>query len=135
MMLIRDVPLVSLQRAVFSLLKNGQTIPVYGEVIEGATLPYITIGSVTLKPVAVKTEVMWMATINIDIWAARTQKKKVNEVLNDIGALISYPGNKIDVEGYECTADRVDLVEAFPEETTGYHGTMTVIFELQKKGY
>lgn len=54
MMLIRDVPLVSLQRAVFSLLKNGQTIPVYGEVIEGATLPYITIGSVTLKPVAVK---------------------------------------------------------------------------------
>lgn len=134
MVLIRDVPLVPLQKAVFSLLRKGQPTPVYGEVIEGATLPYITIGSVNLKPVAVKTVVMWVATINIDVWAARTQKKKVNEVLNDIGALISYSENKIDVEGYDCTAERVDLVEAFQEETTGYHGTMTVIFELQKKG-
>lgn len=133
MILIRDVPLVALQQAVFHLLKEGQDVPVYGEVRDGARLPYITIGSVTLKPQAVKTMVMWTASLNVDVWAARTQKKKVNDILNDVSALISYNSDTLAVPGYTCISTSIDLVEAFPEETTGYHGTLTATFELQKK--
>lgn len=133
MILVKEVPLVALQEAVFQLLKKGQSTPVYGEVRAGAALPYITIGSVTLKPQAVKTLVMWTATINIDVWAARTQKKVVNDVLNDISALLSYYSDTLEVGNYQCISGSVDLVEAFPEETTGYHGTLTAVFELQKK--
>lgn len=133
MILVKDVPLVALQQAVFNLLKEGQSVSVYGEVIEGAKLPYITIGSVTLKPQAVKTSVMWSASLNIDVWAARTQKKKTNDILNDISALLSYNSGGLSISGYDCFSTDIALVEAFPEETTGYHGTLTAVFELSKK--
>jgi len=45
MILIKNVPLVPLQKAVFKMLKEGQKVKVYGNVPTTADLPYITIGS------------------------------------------------------------------------------------------
>lgn len=55
MILIKNVPLVPLQKAVFKMLKEGQAVKVYGNVPADADLPYITIGSVTATPVSDKT--------------------------------------------------------------------------------
>ncbi len=132
MILIKDVPLVSLQQAVFKALKEGQTTAIYGDVPTKAKLPYITIGSVTLKPEDAKSMVLWTATINIDVWADKEGKREVNDVLNDISALLSYYGPTLAVEGYKTISASIDVVEAFPELTTGYHGTLTVSFLLNK---
>ena len=132
MILIKDVPLVPLQQAVFKVIKEGQTTPVYGDVTEDAKLPYITIGSVTMKPEAVKNMVLWTATINIDVWADTNGKRKVNDVLNDVSALLSYYGPALAVDGYKTVSASIDVIEAFPEVTTGYHGTLTASFLLNK---
>ena len=132
MILIKDVPLVSLQQAVFKALKEGQTTAIYGDVPTKAKLPYITIGSVTLKPEDAKSMVLWTATINIDVWADKEGKREVNDVLNDISALLSYYGPTLAVEGYKTISASIDVVEAFPKLTTGYHGTLTVSFLLNK---
>lgn len=132
MILIKDVPLVPLQQAVFKVIKEGQTTPVYGDVTEDAKLPYITIGSVTMKPEAVKNMVLWTATINIDVWADTNGKRKVNDVLNDVSALLSYYGSTLAVDGYKTISASIDVIEAFPEATTGYHGTLTSSFLLNK---
>lgn len=132
MILIKDVPLVPLQQAVFKILKAGQTTAIYGDVPTKASLPYITIGSVTLKPENAKSMVLWMATINVDVWADTNGKIKVNDVLNDISALLSYYGPTLPVEGYKTISASIDVVEAFPEQTTGYHGTLTASFLLNK---
>lgn len=133
MILIKDVPLVPLQQAVFKVIKDGQTTPVYGDVSEDAKLPYITIGSVTMKPEAAKSMVLWNATINVDVWADTNGKRKVNDVLNDISALLSYYGPTLAVDGYKTISANIDVIEAFPEVTTGYHGTLTASFLLNKE--
>ena len=114
MILIKDVPLVPLQQAVFKILKAGQTTAIYGDVPTKASLPY-------------------MATINVDVWADTNGKRKVNDVLNDISALLSYYGPTLPVEGYKTISASIDVVEAFPEQTTGYHGTLTASFLLNKE--
>lgn len=132
MILIKDVPLVPLQQAVFKVLKDGQKVAVYGDVTEDAKLPYITIGSVTAKPLGAKDKVLWSCAINVDVWADRNQRKEVNEIINDISVLLSYYGPSLAVEGFKTMSASIDLVEAFPEQTTGYHGTLSASFELQK---
>ena len=38
----------------------------------------------------------------------------------------------MEIEGYHIIDTELELVETYPETTTGYHGTVTVIFKLQK---
>ena len=132
MILIKDVPLVSLQKALFKCLKNGQDKKIYGKVPQSVYYPYITIGSVTAKPVAVKDLVIWTCTVNIDVWGSPDDKEGVNEVLNDISALITFHGQDLDVKDYQVIGAQIDLVEAFPAQDGGYHGTETAVFQIQK---
>ncbi len=132
MILVKDIPQVFLRTALFKLIKDGQNCPVYGDVPEGAVLPYITIGSMTFKPIGNKTSVIWQATANIEIWAGGSQKREMNDIMNHICLLLSYYGNDLDIEGYHVIDSELDMVEAFPEAVTGYHGSVTVVFKLQK---
>lgn len=136
MILIKNVPLVPLQKAVFKMLKEGQVVKVYGNVPADADLPYITIGSVTATPVSDKTGSLWNAAINIDVWAGSPQKQLVNDVLNDVCVLASYYGSsdsdeQLQLDGFKVINCSIGTVEAFPELTTGYHGTITLNFVIQ----
>mgnify|MGYP000194930324 FL=1 len=136
MILIKNVPLVPLQKAVFKMLKEGQAVKVYGSVPTNADLPYITIGSVTATPVSDKTGSLWNTAINIDVWAGAQQKQLVNDVLNDVCVLASYYGSndsaeKMQLDGFNIINCSIGTVEAFPELTTGYHGTITLNFVIQ----
>ena len=136
MILIKNVPLVPLQKAVFKMLKEGQSVKVYGNVPTNADLPYITIGSVTATPVSDKTGSLWNAAVNIDVWADAQQKQLVNDVLNDVCVLASYYGandstDKMKLDGFNVINCSIGTVEAFPELTTGYHGTITLNFVIQ----
>lgn len=118
------------------MLKEGQKVKVYGNVPTTADLPYITIGSVTATPVSDKTGSLWNAAINIDVWAGPQQKQLVNDVLNDICVLASYYGandsdENMQLDGFNVVNCSIGTVEAFPELTTGYHGTITLNFVIQ----
>lgn len=132
MIFIRDIPQVSLRTALFALLKEGQSCDVHGDVPERASLPYITIGAMSFKPLGNKTTVIWQATVSVEVWADGNQKREMNDILNDICVLLSYYGTGLDVDGYHIVGTELDSVEAYPESVTGYHGTVTVIFTLQK---
>lgn len=132
MILIKDVPQISLRRALYSLLNEGQNHNVYGDVPEEATLPWITIGGMIFSPVGSKTTVIWQARANIEAYSDGTQKLELNEMLNDICTLVSYYGNSLEIEGYSIIDTEIETVETEQETTTGYHGTVTVIVKLQK---
>lgn len=132
MILIKDIPLVSLQKALFLLLKNGQTIAVYGKVPESAALPYITIGGITAKPISVKDVTIWAMSVTMDVWGSPDNKQEVNETLNDISALITFHGENLTIEKYKVIDVEIDMAECFPAADNGYHGTLTAILKLNK---
>ena len=132
MIRVKDIPQVALRTALFALLKDGQSSDVYGDVPERAALPYITLGAMTFRPVGNKTAVIWQATAGIEVWADGNQKREMNDILNDICVLLSYYGSELEIEGYYIIGTELESVETWPESVTGYHGTVTVIFTLQK---
>lgn len=132
MILIKDVPQVPLRRALFSLLQEGQNKNIYGDVPEDATFPYIVIGSMIFSPIGSKTTVIWQAKVNIEAYSDGLQQLELNEMLNDICTLVSYYGNSLEIEGYSVVDTEIETVETEQETTTGYHGTVTVVFKLQK---
>ena len=134
MLIIRDVPLVSLQEQIFAVLKAGQDHAVYGGTLpENAESPCITFGNVTAKPITVKNESMWHCTVTLDVWAGMDEKEVVNEAVNDISALLTFKGTGMQVDVYNVLDVDIELVEAFPSDQYGYHGTVTAAFDLQHK--
>lgn len=135
MNLIKHVPIVPLQMAVYSLLTNGQNVPVHGTVPANAPLPYITIDAVTAKPVDVKNMVQWNCSLTINVWGTLKNKQKVYETVNDIVYLVTKYGiSKVAIDGFDVMDAVIDLVETFPEQTTGYHGTVTLLYQLVNTG-
>lgn len=132
MILIKDVPQVPLRRALFSLLQEGQNHNIYGDVPEDATFPYIVIGSMIFSPIGSKTTVIWQSKVSIEAYSDGIQQLELNEMLNDICTLVSFYGNSLEIEGYGIVDTEIETVETEQETTTGYHGTVTVVFKLQK---
>ena len=132
MILIKDVPQIPLRRALFSLLNDGQDHNVYGDIPEDAALPWITIGGMVFSLVSSKTTVIWQAKVSIEAYSDGIQQLELNEMLNDICTLVSFYGNSLEIEGYSIIDTEIETVETEQETTTGYHGTVTAIFKLQK---
>jgi len=132
MILIRDIPLIPLQEALYTLLKNGQSIPIYGKVPTDAALPYITVGGITAKPIAVKDINIWAMSITLDVWGSPDDKEAVNEALNDISALITFYGEELAIDHYKVIDAEIDLAEVFPAADGGYHGNLTAVLKLNK---
>lgn len=132
MLIIKDIPLIPLQTAIFKLIKEGQDKPIYGSVDDHTTLPYITFGSINFKNISVKNNTMWTASVQLDVWGSSDDKQVINDILNDMSVLLSVKGEQLDVQGYSIINVVVDFAEVWPEDTYGYHGVLTTLFQLQK---
>ena len=132
MIVIHDIPLIALQTALFSIIKNGQTMPIYGNVPTDAELPYITFGAITAKPTGVKDVNIWDMSITLDVWGAETDKELVNEAINDLATLISNYGPKLEIPNFTMVNTQIDLAECFPASEGGYHGDLTAVLTLNK---
>ena len=132
MRVIREVPMIALHTALVQLLKAGQPRPVYGEVPPKAARPYITVGDATFKPIGTKESLIWRVTTNVEVWAAREQRRGLNEVMNDISTLVTAYWNKLAVDGFHVMDCDIDFLETFEENGGGYHGIVTVVTDLQK---
>lgn len=134
MRIIKTIPTVSLQKAVFKLLSKGQDKKVYGQVPEGAAFPYITIDSITAKPLDTKNSTQWNCSITVNVWGTDEGKKDVYETVSDITYLISkYGVEKVAVDGFAVLDAQIDMIETFPEQTTGYHGLIQINYQLSDK--
>lgn len=154
MTLIKKLPVLELQEAVYGLLEAGQTAQVYRDVPIEAVSPYITIGLCTVKPLDTKNNMLWNCSVAIDIWSTGAgtgeiiemdegiateerhipeQARKVFEAVNDINYLISKYGQNITVDGYKVLDAEVEQSETYPTSDFGYHATISVRYQLTDK--
>lgn len=159
MRVIKHLPILSLQEAVYGLLEQGQTAQVYRSIpAEAKKSPYITIGLCTVKPEDTKEDALWNCTLSIDIWStgagagniieadsANTagglavgtqiaeQAKKIYEAVDDISYLMTKYGDRITVDGYKVLDVEVEQSETFPTSDLGYHATVSVRYQLIDK--
>lgn len=153
--MIKHMPVLELQQAIYDLLEKGQTTKVYREVPAEAESPYIMLGLCIMKPDAdeTKTNVIWNCSVAIDIWSTGAgtgeiiedesesdtaqqipdQAKKVYEAVNDINYLVSKYGDRIAVGGYKALDADVEQCETYPTSDLGYHATITTRFLLTDK--
>lgn len=133
-MIIRRIPMNVLQAGVFELLSTKQTTPVYDDVSEDAALPYITLGAYTDKQTGNKTADIHDISLQIHIWSEYEGKKEVNEIANDITAVLTSWPLDLSEHGFNVMSQDVDFFEAFPEEVGGYHGVLTFVARIQNLG-
>lgn len=95
MRIIKRLPILSLQEAVYGLLEKGQTAQVYRAVPPQADeSPYITIGLCTVKPEDTKEEALWNCTLAIDIWSTGAGAGDIIEADSDDTAGARHPAHR-----------------------------------------
>lgn len=124
----------ALQKGVYSILTTKQTTPVYDDVPQDAVLPYITIGAFTCKQVGSKTSDITDISLQLHIWSEYSGKAEVNEIANDITAVLTSWPIDLSNDGFKVMNQDTDMFEAFPEETAGYHGVITFVAKIQNIG-
>lgn len=133
-MIIRRIPMNALQKGVYSILSTKQDTPVYDDVPPEAVLPYITIGAFTNKPGGGKTIDISDVSLQIHIWSEYSGKREVNEIANDVTAVLTAWSLDLAADGFKALAQDVDFFEAFPEDEGGYHGVITFTAKIQNLG-
>ena len=135
--MIRKIPFTVLQKAVYTLVKNGQNHAVWDDVPENEPLPYIKLGSFSGKFHGDKTQSIWQVTQQIHAWSDYEGKQEINEMLDDISTLISSVRPDLSADGFEvidCDVDTVDAYEEIYENNSrAYHGVVVAIFTINQK--
>lgn len=128
------IPLNALSAAVYELLSTNLPINVYDDVPDTAKAPFVSFGLFTCKTNGAKMTDISDTTLNIDIWSDYQGKKEVNTIANAIIELLSNAKFDLTPEGFNYMGGSIDYFEAFPEDTYGYHGVITMLTKIQNKG-
>ena len=131
------IPLNAFQRALYTLLSKGQTVPVYDRIpSEQVTMPYIWLGMMQDVPTDEnKTFYTHYVTQYIHVYSSKQGKKEIDNIMNDIIYLLSsyelpMEGNRlIDTELQTVTANG----EEYQEGKTAYHGIIVYKFKIQQE--
>ena len=133
-MIMRRIPMNAFQKGVYSILSTKQTTPVYDDVPEGAELPYVTIGAFTCKLNGAKHADISDISLQLHIWSEYSGKMEVNEIANDITAVLTAWAIDLSTDGFNVTKQDIDFFEAYPENSGGYHGILTFVSRIQNLG-
>lgn len=124
------VPILAFHKAVYKLLSEGQTTPVYDDVLPKSKPPYVTIGATNIKPNGTKDKAIYDASVQLHIWSGYQGKREINSIMNDISTVLSYAKLSLE-DGFQLISQDVDFYEVYSEEEYGYHGVITVIARIQ----
>jgi hypothetical protein len=137
-MIIRRIPLDALQQGVYDILTTNLTeedaIPIYDDVPDAAVCPYITLGAFTNKFGGSKDVDISDVSLQIHIWSEYSGKTEVNTIANNVANVLTSWIIVLSAEGFNVIEQGIDMFEAFPEETTGYHGVLTFVARVQNIG-
>ena len=135
--MISHIPFNALQAAVYTLLHDGQTIPVYDAVPSGTdSMPYIVLGEFHGTPVVENKTTMYHAVNQqIHVWSKQHGKKEINSIMDDIVFLLT--SYKLDLQGYAQVSEAtISLYQAWQElyedKTRAYHGMLQVELIVQQ---
>ncbi len=135
MNLIRRIPMIPLQEAIYKALKKYQdTCNVYDNVPKDAKLPYMVLNSFEYKPTGSKDVDKGTATVKIGIYSEYEGKTEVNQIADEATAILTSVPLDLSVDNFSVLNQDTDTFEAFPEETYGYYGELTFIAEIQNLG-
>lgn len=129
--MLNRIPLIALQKALYTTLTTYQTTPVYDDVPADAVLPYISLGAFTCKPNGAKRTQISDVSIQIHIWSSYKGKAEVNSIANDVIAVLSSVYLDLAADNFETLNQDVDFFEAFEADQDGYHGVITLIVKIQ----
>lgn len=132
-MIIRRIPMDTLQKGVYSLLTAYQDTPVHDDFSTEIAMPYITLGAFTWTRDGNKTVDWGRATIQIHIWSEYGGKTEVNNIANDVAAVLTAWPLVVDA-GFSVGEQDIEMVEAFPDDGGGYHGIVTFTAKIQNTG-
>lgn len=123
------------QTAVYQMLCDKQTARVYDDVgtgySEDVPYPFVSFGAYRCEPNGAKNAVIFNVTLNLEIWSEYEGKKEINEIADDLAAAYTAWPLDLSEDGF-CVIDQgIESLEAFPEETRGYHGTLSVTAKIQ----
>jgi hypothetical protein len=100
---------IDIQQAVFDTLSAGLTVPVYGDVPQGATakdsgFPFVTVGDDTFNEGSTDTEGGFFTTITMHIWSRYAGFLETKQIQAEIYALlnrqsITLPNNDYGIAG------------------------------------
>ena len=133
-MIVRRIPMNALQEGVYSVLSTNQTTPVYDDVPEDAPGRYITFGAFTCKNTGNKTVDISEVSLQLHIWSDYCGKAEVNQIADDITAVLTSWPIDLSVKGFNVLSQDVYFFEAFQEEENGYHGVVTFVAKIQNLG-
>ena len=77
---------------------------------------------------------MFNVMLSLEIWSEYEGKKEINEIADDLAAVYTSWGLDLSANGFHVIDQWIDSLEAFPEDTHGYHGTLTVAAKIQYRG-
>jgi hypothetical protein len=137
-MLRRRIPFNAVQQAMYALLSQGQTIPVYDRIPTGEEpMPYIWLGTFYGTPeVSNKAVSMHRISQQLDIWSDEQGKKEVNGIMDDVAYLLTTYALPLvgyrQIDGADITQYRA-LAERYADNTGAYHGILIVEYTIEEE--
>lgn len=131
--MIRHIPMVAFQTALYGLLTEKQSTPVYDYVPETMSLPAITFGAFLCNMAGAKLVDISQVKIYLDIWGSPEYcgKGQINTIADEITAVYTAWPLDLSESGYSVILKDVTEFNAYPEEETGYHGVLLLTAEIQ----
>lgn len=136
-MLINRIPFNAVQKGIYQLVSQGQSVPVYDSLPTGTeTMPYIWLGEFHGTPVdRNKTHTMHAISQQLDVWSAQQGKKEINGIMDDIAYLVSR--YELGLDGYrQVGAANIPLYQAvcetYADQTSAYHGIVMLEYLIEQ---
>lgn len=119
------------QSALYKLLDDNLTIPVYDDTPKDSIMPYVTIEDLGAVPIIDKNSEGFETVVNIGIWSDYKGNKEVNDTIVSIFDILSE--NDILMDGYKQVLREIQVGEVV-KETDGLtrSGSLAIRYILYK---
>ncbi|MDY6289854.1 MAG: DUF3168 domain-containing protein [Succiniclasticum sp.] len=130
---MKRLPNNALQKALVPFLRERTGYRVYDYVPENATLPFITLGAVTVQDKSTKTEDMTKASVHIHIYSNYKGRFEINTLAETLINVFASEQIDLSAEEFFVCSQGVDFYETYPEDEIGYSGVITLEALIQNK--
>jgi len=86
------------QTAIYKLLKDNMTVPIFDETPKDQKLPYVVLEDLSVVPLIDKNSSGYEVSIRIEVWSDYKGNKQVNDLVVAIFNILQY--NKLELENF-----------------------------------
>lgn len=124
--------MLELQRSVYNRLSSRLSRPVYDEIPQGATFPYIAIGEDTATDAGAKNAHGEEVTLTLHVWSRAKGMSEVKTILDEITAAMT--GAPLLITGFQSAIAQREFADTFrdPDGITR-HGVIRFRFRIYQE--